>query len=354
MPKCRWRVCALFVVFFLMFLATVIRQRLTPTRHTQAVVEISRPVTDCSGMTLELGDENIPTLGEVTFFARELGPIEMEEIMSAGYTLNAIAVGKRMFTPESTPFDVTTARNEESFANAQDERLSVSRNLAVEATLTRQAVSLTENSVNVVRDPPIIVSDTSPCIPIVAFGNDTSCHIMTLTEADAEFDTVLNYQYFPLIKPEYLPPGRGLKDRSFLGRKKANELLRYDPVAFPSWCGGSASFSIWISFEDTAGYVLTRYKTSETVWPAKIWKINTGPSDVRSECCVYVYVCSCVCVCMNVCVCMCLCMCLCMFVCMCANTRTLQYTHIHMFVCLYLHTHKNTHKHTHTHTHLDI
>ena len=49
--------------------------------------EIQRPVTDCSGLSLELGDINIPTLGEVTFFARELAPVEMQEIMFAGFTL---------------------------------------------------------------------------------------------------------------------------------------------------------------------------------------------------------------------------------------------------------------------------
>jgi hypothetical protein len=31
-------------------------------KHTQRVVNISRPVTDCSGLTLELGDANIPRL----------------------------------------------------------------------------------------------------------------------------------------------------------------------------------------------------------------------------------------------------------------------------------------------------
>ena len=37
-----------------------------------SAVNISRPVTDCSGLTLELGDADLPTLGEVTFFARAL------------------------------------------------------------------------------------------------------------------------------------------------------------------------------------------------------------------------------------------------------------------------------------------
>jgi tripartite-type tricarboxylate transporter receptor subunit TctC len=69
-------------------------------------------VTDCSGLALELGDANIPKLGEVTFFARELSPIEMEEIMRAGFTLNDIAVGKIIFSPEATHFDAIKSIND--------------------------------------------------------------------------------------------------------------------------------------------------------------------------------------------------------------------------------------------------
>ena len=47
----------------------------------QSTVEISRPVTDCSGLRLELGDEDIATLGEVTFFPRALSEVEMEDLM---------------------------------------------------------------------------------------------------------------------------------------------------------------------------------------------------------------------------------------------------------------------------------
>jgi len=242
------------------------------------VVEISRPVTDCSGLSLELGDENIPTLGEVSFYARALAQVEMEEIMGAGYTLNAIAVGKRIFAPETTPFDETRSKNEEAFENAKDERVSASQDLQVDGTLTRQMVYLTENPIDVVRDPPIIVPDSSPCSPVAAYGADTSCHVMSLNETDVIPDTALNSQYFPLIKPEYLPPGKGIKDRAFLGVKKTDELIRYDPVAFPSWCGGSASFSLWVECEGPGGYIIARYQTSAVPWPEKFWKLATSPT----------------------------------------------------------------------------
>ena len=241
-------------------------------------MNISRPVTDCSGLALELGDANIPKLGEVTFFARELSPIEMEEIMRAGFTLNDIAVGKIIFSPEATHFDAIKSINDESFANEQDIVLLTSRENQVDGSLTRQTVVLTGNPIEIVRDPPIIVNSSGPCRPLAAYGNDTSCYLMTLHESDAILDTTLNYQYFPLIKSQYLPPGRGVKDRAFLPVRKTNELLHYDPVSFPSWCGGSASFSVWVENEGVGGYVISRYKTSEVPYPEKFWILVIGIS----------------------------------------------------------------------------
>ena len=53
----------------------------------QSSAAIERPVTDCHGKALEIGDQNIPQLGEITFFARALTEVEMREIMFAGFTL---------------------------------------------------------------------------------------------------------------------------------------------------------------------------------------------------------------------------------------------------------------------------
>ena len=250
-----------------------------------AVVPISRPVTDCSGLGLEVGDATIPTLGEITFFARALTQIEMEEIMASGSTLSDIAVGKLMFAPEATSFDMTTSKNEEAFARAQDAVVASASSTRVDGSLTRQTVYLTGNPTVIVRDPPIMVNNSSPCPAIQVFGNTTSCHIMTLSEEDAILDTTLNYSYFPLIKPQYMPPGRGVKDRAFLAVRKTNELLRYDPVAFPSWCGTSATFSVWLENEGVSGYIISRYKTSEVPFPEKFWILvmSTDGTSIRAE-----------------------------------------------------------------------
>ena len=53
----------------------------------QSSTTLERPVTDCHGKALEIGDNNVPKLGEVTFFARALTEVEMREIMFAGFTL---------------------------------------------------------------------------------------------------------------------------------------------------------------------------------------------------------------------------------------------------------------------------
>lgn len=53
----------------------------------QSSTNINRSVTDCQGKALEIGDSNIPQLGELTFFARALTEVEMREIMFAGFTL---------------------------------------------------------------------------------------------------------------------------------------------------------------------------------------------------------------------------------------------------------------------------
>ena len=37
-----------------------------------SAVHLARPVTDCVGQALEIGDADIPQLGEITFFARAL------------------------------------------------------------------------------------------------------------------------------------------------------------------------------------------------------------------------------------------------------------------------------------------
>jgi len=247
-------------------------------------------VTDCSGLALELGDENIPVLGEVSFFARAMSQIEMEEVMSAGHTLNSIAQGKSIFTPESTSFDESKSVILEGFADAKNERSSAISEREVQGSLTRGASSSQASEIN---EPLLNVSSTQCNITaraeFSAYGPETSCKIITLTDQDGLLDTTTGKMYFPLIKREYMPEGRRLRDRAFYYRgRPSKDLLKYDPVLFPSWCGKSATFSVWWDPRESeenptffGGYIVTNYERVDAGFRLK-WSLFIGDGGVHS------------------------------------------------------------------------
>jgi hypothetical protein len=158
-------------------------------------------VTDCSGLTLELGDVNIPELGEITFFARGLSQVEMEEIMAAGYTLNDIAVGKAMFAPETTPFDDSRSNTVEGFSDAKNERSSAMTESKKQGSLTRGTIALNLGGGGEVVPPGVNVPNPQCNVrareEFAAFQNETSCRRMNLTDQDSLLDTTTNKRYFP-------------------------------------------------------------------------------------------------------------------------------------------------------------
>jgi hypothetical protein len=262
-------------------------------KHTQRVVNISRPVTDCSGRTLELGDANIPTLGEITFFARGLSQVEMEEIMSAGYSLKDIAVGKAMFAPETTPFDEVRSKVVEGFADAKNERSSSMSESKKQGSLTRGTMSNLDGKVKV--EPPGMNVTNPQCnvraLPeFAAFQNETSCRKMKLTDQDSLLDTTTNKWYFPLIKTEYMQAGNNRpKDRVFYGEVLNKDLLSYDPENFPSWCNRSATFSIWWDPKPSkselppGGYIISKFASGQTTFTGKrTWSMYIGDGGVHS------------------------------------------------------------------------
>jgi hypothetical protein len=62
-------------------------------------IRLRRPVTDCEGRELIVGDADIPRFGEITFFPRQLSTQEMVEIRSAGFTFESLAAGKMPSVP---------------------------------------------------------------------------------------------------------------------------------------------------------------------------------------------------------------------------------------------------------------
>jgi len=103
----------------------------------QKQISLSRPVTDCDGRAMIAGDANIPRLGEITFFPRQLTQITMSEVMSSGFTFESLATGKEAFKPERTQFDTAASMQASFFADAEGERKEAARELQIENSFSR-------------------------------------------------------------------------------------------------------------------------------------------------------------------------------------------------------------------------
>ena len=214
--------------------------------------------------------------------------------MSAGHTLNSIAQGKGIFTPESTSFDESKSVILEGFADAKNERSSAISEREVQGSLTRATCEgpFSSQASQEIKEPALNVSNLAQC-NITArpgfpfYGPETSCKTMTLTDQDGLLDTTTNKMYFPLIKREYMPEGRRLKDRAFYERRPTKDLLTYDPILFPSWCGKSASFSIWWDPRQSqvsnvfGGYIISKYEHDNSRSTGQKWSVLIGDGAVQ-------------------------------------------------------------------------
>jgi len=246
---------------------------------------LERPITDCSGLELLIGDKGLPLLGEISFFARALTAEEMEEIMGSGFTLQSIAAGKLPFAPQETLFDNAASANKHEFLTAQSERADSEASMHLESSQVRQAIEIADEvdadtiarQRALLREPNISVSSIAPCEAVVAMGDESSCSIMTLEEADAQRDATTGKEFFSLIQPEYLPKDENGKQltslsRVFLDHNHPGQSLSYDTKTFPSFCGKSATFSLWWeSSTESGGHVISRYASSDVNWPAHCW-----------------------------------------------------------------------------------
>jgi len=157
----------------------------------------------------------VPKLGDITFFARALSVVEMQEIMVTGFTLQAVSAGKLPYNPPQTAFDTMAATQSQFFATAEGERANSGKDLAVEGSLSRQDTQLTMNPPVVAQDASIVVPETPNCPAIEAFGGIKTCRIMH--EWDQEEEDTQNQRdgvplkYWNLIQPAYRPAGAGPK-----------------------------------------------------------------------------------------------------------------------------------------------
>ena len=240
---------------------------------------LPRPVTDCSGLALEVGSQDVPRLGEITFYPHKMTQVAMKEIYFAGFTLEAIAEGKVPYTPVQDIADVIATRTGHSFDLATGERSAAEKQVQVEATLTRATVDVVENAATTYAEhhaPKIVVANKAGCDPassewkIPMFGTDTSCHYMDLA-GDAKMTDSLNSnkQYYNMVPTAVRPTVSGSKvahnDRMEVDHMTPNEYLRYDAETWPSFCGKSATFSMWLETDTVhGGALLSRYSAVNT------------------------------------------------------------------------------------------
>jgi hypothetical protein len=214
------------------------------------------PVTDCSGLAIEIGGEDVQQLGEITFYPHRLGQIDMREVLYAGYSLESIAEGKRPYVPAQEMVDTIIAQTSTSFADATGDRANSADQLQVENTLSRAAITLAVDPATVTVDPYISVAKKASCTQIPCFGNDTSCRLIDDWTGAIETDTLNGKHYYNLLPPSARPSGSGSKDRMTIDNLKPNEYLRYDADAWPSFCGQSATFSVWLETSTVHGGAL--------------------------------------------------------------------------------------------------
>jgi len=257
----------------------------------QARIMLQRPITDCTGSTLEIGDVDIPALGEITFFPREITTTEMEEKMDLGHTSGSIAAGKLAFEPEMTEFDAIGAQQATAFAQAKGERSLAATNMAVEATINRLVTESTRVSQDDTSVEKIVVPQSPSCPSIATFVSSaedaTSCHLLHIWNESSIDTQNPGRTYYNLVQPPYRSGKQG-RDRMMLDHNYARQQLNYNASTFPSFCGMSATFTMWIENWDCGPRtaLIARYPTADSRRDPGAWFYQIDQSPIGTKICV--------------------------------------------------------------------
>ena len=166
--------------------------------------------------------------------------------------------------PNAEPIDLAIARSDSKFAEAADERGLAAQQLSLEASLSRAALDLAFDTANLTVDAKIDVARKGGCRVIPVFGNSTSCRIIERWDP-LETDDITGKSFFNMLPTSARPTGAGPKDRLIIDHTRSNQYLRYSADAWPSFCGGSASFSLWLATDTVhGGALLSRYSPVES------------------------------------------------------------------------------------------
>lgn len=218
---------------------------------------LARPVTDCFGSALNVGSAGAK-LGDVTVYARGLVLRELQELIEYGNTLANIATGKTVYVPEITPFDEVASAQKSLGARLEDMLLSVREEVAVEHTFTRADDDAP--LAGAAEAPRLQVNATPGCVPPP--GGWPTCNVMPPVNETLAADALLAGREYYQLSP--VAP-HALFESSGADWARAHH---YEPAAFPSWRGTSATFSAWVR-ADESGYMITKspdYDATPRCW----------------------------------------------------------------------------------------
>jgi len=259
----------------------------------QKAVSLRRPVTDCTGRALIIGAPDVPRLGEITFFPRQISVVEMQEISRQGFTFESLASGKLPFQPVHSPFDTANAVQAKQFDQARTEREIITQKMHLEHVFTRMETNAVAHpQIDAYQDLSQRARITVPAVPncktVPIFGIGTSCHIIKGMATETSPETG-DKEYMNMVPPAYRPAGQGGRDQLLLDHNKPKQYLSYDSVQFPHFCGKSATFSMWIeNWDDGArSTLISRYvngtnKRNKGAW---FYQIDADPSG-GTTCCI--------------------------------------------------------------------
>ena len=236
---------------------------------------LPRPVTDCDGNTVELGDLGL-RIGEVAFFPKAISQFEVKEIFELGMPSYAIALGKSAVSVEPTSNEVAAldrqrfselSRRQLITKDAQDQVRSVVANnigVAKPSAATPAAPS------DAVAPPPDLNArePRTPCPGAIERDWQQPCSILS--------GVISRYSASPMPGFFDLLPTQGAV--------RVAQMWSYNITDFPRTLGNSWTWTFWarIKFkaspDTTEGlFILARVWGTSDQQPQESWSIYMSP-----------------------------------------------------------------------------
>jgi len=229
----------------------------------QGQQEVQRPVTDCAPTALEVGGVGISRMGELTVVSRKYSENEMREVMSNGYTLQSLADGKLPFQTEETPMDVLRTSQAANAIQAVEERKRRADAADIQSVLgLATTIELHEAAAGTGLESHSIldkVESTAPSSCDESWAGGASCNMIDHDWSQATGTDSNGKTFYEVIPSSARPDSAPAQtDQSYLKLSgtypviNPDQLIHFNPVKFPSFCGQSVTFAGWFK-QDMAG-----------------------------------------------------------------------------------------------------